>query len=80
VDPFDVVDACRVAVFTDPEGAAFRVWQAKEHKGARIVNEPGSLNFNGLNTRDAEAAKSFYGSSRRLHQQPPRVRSRSMPS
>src|SRR5207249_4983039 len=27
-----------------------------------IVNEHGSLNFNGLNTRDAEGAKSFYGS------------------
>ena len=51
-----------MAVFTDPEGAAFRVWQAKENKGAQIVNEPGSLNFNGLNTRDVEGAKSFYGS------------------
>jgi predicted enzyme related to lactoylglutathione lyase len=62
MEPFDVMDAGRMAVFTDPEGAAFCVWQAKQHKGARIVNEPGSLNFNGLNTRDAEAAKSFYGS------------------
>ena len=62
MDPFDVMDAGRMAVLTDPEGAAFSVWQAKEHKGARIVNEPGSLNFNGLNTRDPEAAKSFYGS------------------
>ncbi len=61
-EPFDVMDAGRMAVFTDPEGAAFCVWQAKQHKGARIVNEPGSLNFNGLNTRDAEGAKSFYGS------------------
>ncbi len=60
--PFDVVKAGRMAVFTDPAGAAFRVWQAHEHRGARIVNEPGSLNFNGLNTRDAEGAKSFYGS------------------
>src|ERR1700736_65370 len=59
-DPFDVMDAGRMAVFTDPEGAAFCVWQAKEHRGARIVNEPGSLNFNGLNTRDATAAKLFY--------------------
>jgi len=50
-----------MAVFADPEGAAFCVWQAKEHRGARIVNEPGSLNFNGLNTRDANGAKSFYG-------------------
>src|ERR1700730_4772006 len=61
-EPFDVMDAGRMAVFTDPEGAAFSVWQARAHKGARIVNQHGSLNFNGLNTRDAEGAKSFYGS------------------
>jgi len=62
MEPFDVMDAVRMAVLTDPEGAAFCVWQAKEHKGARIVNEPGSLNLNGLNTRDVDGAKSFYGS------------------
>jgi uncharacterized protein len=62
MEPFDIMDAGRMAVFADPEGAAFCVWQAKEHKGAQIVNEPGSLNFNGLNTRDAEGAKSFYES------------------
>jgi predicted enzyme related to lactoylglutathione lyase len=61
-EPFDFLDACRTAVFTDPEGAVFCVWEAKEHKGARLVNDPGSLNFNGLNTRDVEAARSFYGS------------------
>ncbi len=61
-DPFDVMGAGRMAVFTDPEGAAFCVWQAKDHRGARIVNEPGSLNFNALNTRDIQGAKSFYGS------------------
>ena len=59
-EPFDVMDAGRMAVFTDPEGAAFCVWQAKAHRGARIVNEPGTLNFNSLNTRDAQAAQSFY--------------------
>ena len=61
-EPFDVMDAGRMAVFTDPEGAAICVWQANEHKGARIVNEHGSVSFNGLNTRDAARAKSFYGS------------------
>lgn len=61
-DPFDVFDAGRMAVLTDPEGATFCVWQAKQHKGAQIVNEPGSLNFNGLNTRDTQSAQSFYGS------------------
>ena len=61
-EPFDVIVAGRTAVFTDPEGATFCVWQANEHKGARVVNESGSLNFNGLNTRNVEGAKSFYGS------------------
>jgi predicted enzyme related to lactoylglutathione lyase len=62
MDPFDVMDAGRMAVVADPQGAAFCVWEAKEQKGARIVNEHGSLNFNGLNTRDAEGPKRFYGS------------------
>jgi uncharacterized protein len=61
IEPFDFMDACRMAVFTDPEGAAFFVWEAKEHKGARVVNDPGTLVFNGLHTRDVEAARSFYG-------------------
>jgi predicted enzyme related to lactoylglutathione lyase len=61
MEPFDVMDAGRMAVLTDPEGALFCLWQAKEHKGARIVNEHGSVNFNSLNTREAERAKSFYG-------------------
>ena len=62
VEPFDFADAGRTAVFTDPEGAAFRVWESEKHRGAQVVNDPGSLNFNGLNTRDIEGAKAFYGS------------------
>jgi uncharacterized protein len=62
VEPFDFLDVCRTAVFTDPEGAAFSVWEAKEHKGAELVNDPGAVVFNNLNTRDVEAARSFYGS------------------
>ncbi|HET6950711.1 MAG TPA: VOC family protein [Acidimicrobiales bacterium] len=62
MEPFDVMEAGRMAVFTDPEGAAFCVWQAKGLTGARVVNEAGSLNFNGLGTRDVEGAKAFYGS------------------
>ena len=61
MEPGDVMDSGRTAVFSDPEGAVFFVWQPKQHRGAAIVNEPGSLNFNNLNTRDADAAKTFYG-------------------
>jgi uncharacterized protein len=57
----DVADAGRMAVLTDPEGAAFRLWQPANHKGAQVVNEHGSLNFNTLLTRDPNAAEAFYG-------------------
>ena len=59
--PFDVMDAGRMAVIADPEGAVFMAWQAGNHKGATVVNEHGSLNFNGLATRDVAAAERFYG-------------------
>ena len=61
VEPFDVMDSGRMGVFADPEGAVISVWQANQHKGSRIVNEHGSVNFNVLNTRDVEGAKAFYG-------------------
>ena len=60
-DPFDVMDAGRMAVLADPEGAVFMVWQPNQHKGSQVVNEHGSNNFNNLNTRDLERAKAFYG-------------------
>ena len=60
-EPFDIFDSGRMAVFADPEGAVFGVWQPREHRGAMVVNEPGSLNFNDLHTRDPERAKAFYG-------------------
>jgi predicted enzyme related to lactoylglutathione lyase len=61
MEPFDVMDAGRMAVLADTEGVTFNAWQAKDHKGATVVNEHGSLNFNGLVTRDSEGAKAFYG-------------------
>jgi predicted enzyme related to lactoylglutathione lyase len=60
-EPFEVSDAGRMAVLADREGAAFCVWEARGHKGAQLVNEPGTWNFSELNTRDPDAAKDFYG-------------------
>jgi predicted enzyme related to lactoylglutathione lyase len=61
MEPFDVMDSGRMSFVTDPEGAPFGLWEAKEHRGAQLVNDPGTLNLNALNTRDVEGAKSFYG-------------------
>ena len=60
-EPFDVFDAGRMAVFADPQGAVFCVWQPKDMPGATVVNEHGSVNFNDLHTNDVEGAKKFYG-------------------
>lgn len=59
-EPFDIFDAGRMAVLTDPAGAAFMVWQPKEMIGAQLVNEDGALSWNELITPDVEGAKAFY--------------------
>lgn len=51
-----------MAVFGDPGGAAFSVWEPHDHVGAQLVMEPGALAWNELVTRDIDTAKKFYGS------------------
>jgi len=60
-EPFDVLDAGRMAVCTDPSGAVFSIWQARGHRGAQSVNAPGTWNFSDLSTRDPDGAEAFYG-------------------
>ena len=62
MEPMDVMTAGRMLFAMDPAGAAFGVWQAGEHHGAQLANEPGSFSWNELNTRDPAGASSFYGS------------------
>jgi predicted enzyme related to lactoylglutathione lyase len=59
--PMEVMDAGHMAVFADPTGAAFSVWQPKEHAGFGAVNEPGTYCWAELMTTDLDAAKRFYG-------------------
>ena len=61
LQPMDVLDVGRMAIFFDTVGAAISVWQPRQHIGSGLVNEPGSLCWNELTTRDAEGAKAFYG-------------------
>jgi hypothetical protein len=60
VEPMDVLDVGRMAVFADPTGAVISIWQPKAHIGAGIVSEPNSLCWNELSTRDEAAATAFY--------------------
>lgn len=61
--PMDVLDAGRMAVLRDPTGAQVAIWQAKTHRGADVVNEPGAMCWNELMTPDVRAAGRFYAAT-----------------
>ncbi len=60
MEPMDVMAAGRMAVVADPTGAVFGLWQAGDHKGSALANEPGSFTWNELITSDLAAAREFY--------------------
>lgn len=60
LDAFDVMEVGRMAVLTDPSGASFAVWQPKTHAGAQLVDEPGTVCWTELATRDTHGAARFY--------------------
>ena len=59
-EPFDVMTFGRMAVAQDPSGAVINFWQAKEHIGAHVQKETGTLCFNELYTTNVDAAGKFY--------------------
>ena len=60
MEPLDVMEAGRMSMVADPSGAVVALWQAKQHFGATVVNEPGTLIWNELLTDDGESAYPFY--------------------
>jgi len=58
--PGDVGDQGRMAIAADPTGAVFGIWQAGKTFGAEVVNQPGSVVWNELRSRDPSAARTFY--------------------
>ncbi len=58
--PMQVGPAGTMLVWQDTTGAFAGAWQAGEHTGAQLVNEPGAPTWNELNTRDLAASVAFY--------------------
>ncbi len=59
--PFDILEDGRMMTLQDPTGATVSLWQAKNSIGAGMVNGPGAMVWNELNTRDPQVAQDFYG-------------------
>jgi hypothetical protein len=49
-----------MVVAIDPQGVVFGAWQAGDHTGVQIYNEPGSLVWNEAAMSDPEASQRFY--------------------
>ncbi|MEV0618690.1 VOC family protein [Nonomuraea sp. NPDC050404] len=60
--PLDIEGQGRMAVFADPAGAPFAVWQPGRTKGLGLVTDAGSLGWVELYTPDTVAIRPFYRS------------------
>jgi len=60
MEPLDVMDVGRMAAIEDPTGAAFAIWQAKKHIGTELLQEPGTISWVELESRDVDKAGGFY--------------------
>lgn len=58
--PTDIMSAGRMAYLQDPTGAGIGFWQAGEHRGADVFDQPGAMCWNELATRDVDSAGGFY--------------------
>jgi predicted enzyme related to lactoylglutathione lyase len=58
--PMQVLEFGTMVVARDPSGATFGVWQGAKHIGAELANEPGTLTWSELLTRDLATARRFY--------------------
>jgi len=58
--PFDVMHQGRMAIIRDPTGAVLQLWEPQAHIGVKIRNEPNSLCWSELTTKDPKAAEAFY--------------------
>ena len=59
---FDVPGHGRAGAFSDPTGALCGIWQARGHQGSGRFDEPGTMVWHELQTRDPGAAGAFYSS------------------
>jgi predicted enzyme related to lactoylglutathione lyase len=60
VEPMEVGPMGTMVIALDPQGNPFGLWQAGQHTGVQIYNEPGALVWNEAAVDDPAAARAFY--------------------
>jgi predicted enzyme related to lactoylglutathione lyase len=60
VPPFDVFDAGRMTVISDPAGAYFCLWQPKESIGSYVMHEANTVDWAESGSTDVPKARDFY--------------------
>jgi predicted enzyme related to lactoylglutathione lyase len=58
--PHDVPGSGRMAIFGDPAGAAFAIWEAQGNIGTEMAETPGTVCWHDLNTPDQKTSAQFY--------------------
>jgi uncharacterized protein len=59
MEPMAITDSGRLAFYAHEAGGHIGAWEPGTHIGAQVVQEPGSMSWNELHTRDLEGAKRF---------------------
>lgn len=58
--PHSVGDAGRMALLVEPDGAVFALWQGMAHPGARKLQEPGTVCWSELASKNSAKSQAFY--------------------
>jgi uncharacterized protein len=59
-EPMDVMEQGRLVIAADVTGAAFGIWQGRNHTGVEVANTPGAFTWSEHMSSDFEGAKAFY--------------------
>lgn len=60
VPPMDIPNSGRMGLLMDPSGAVFGIWSPRPFPGAALVNQPNTLTWTELQSRDLPVARAFY--------------------
>ena len=60
MEPMEIPPEGRMALIADPSGAVVGLWQPEEHQGVDVIDTPGAMAWNELQTRDLPRASRFY--------------------